>query len=151
MAQDSLPFKEAASLATKTALNVLEISTNAPAASQDTQSTPKPEDVLLKLDAPMVKNSSKVPALKFVIPVTSSMKVSVSMEDASMDTLPTTSEVAFDQPHQLPQDLAAMLTNTSKTNNVLDHAQEAPILTPSPDNVFPAQPIASPVLVPHSV
>ena len=122
-------------------LNAQEMSTNAPAASQDSPLTPRPENVSLRLNAPTVKNSSKEHALPSVTLATTSMRASASMEVASTGTLPTTSEVVSDQPQLAHlQDPPATPTSMFKTDSVLAHVWAAPTPTQPPESVWPAQP-----------
>ena len=80
----SLPFLEAANLATPTVLNALEMSITALHVSQDLQLILNQKDVFLRLNVLMVSKLAQVFALIFVIPDFTSTKASVFMEDASM-------------------------------------------------------------------
>ena len=97
MDQDSLQSKEAANLATPTVLNVQEMSITAQNVSQDSQLTHDQENVFLKQNVLMVKNSPKELVLPSVTLDSISMKEFVYMEDVSMDMLPTPSEDVLDQ------------------------------------------------------
>ena len=86
--QASLLLLVAASLATPTVLNAQVMSIAVLHASMDSLSTLVPENVSLKLAALTVKIYSRVSAPASVRVDITSMKVSASMEVASMDILP---------------------------------------------------------------
>ena len=135
MAQDSQQFKEAVNLAILTVLNVQVMSITAQNVFQASQLTQEQENVLQRLAALTVKNISKELVLPFVMLASTSMKVSVFMEDVSMDMLLMLMEVALDQ-LQFLQDLLATSTNTFKMDNVLVHAEINITLTQQLKNVL---------------
>ena len=86
--QDSPPSMADANLATLTVLNVLDPPLNALDASVDSPFKLALEDVFPPLNAPMAKlSTNSIPASAFATMDSSSMKASVSSEDASTDTL----------------------------------------------------------------
>ena len=149
--RDSLQSREAANLATLTVLNVLVISTNALAASMASQLTLELVNAFHRPNVLMVKNSYKDNAQISAIKDSSSMKVSVSLEAASTDTLPMNLEDASGLLLLVLQDLTVMLTNTFKTASVLELVLESSILTPAADVALPALQTASPASVDLSV
>lgn len=141
MAQDSLQFKEVASLATRTVLNAQEISTNVPAVSQDTQLTLNQEDASLKLSALTARSSVMDNVSIFVMPDSSSIKASASMEDVSLDTLRIIMEDVPDSSKAPDKpDLSVNLLSSSSMDSALELVQTRLTLTTLQDNVFPAQP-----------
>ena len=133
MVQDSLPFKEAANLATLTALNAQEMLTTVLNVSQDSQLIQDQENVLLKQNAPTVKNSIKELALLFAIQDSISTKEFVYTEDVLTDMLLTPSEDVSDHLPN-PQDQTAISTNIFKMDNVLEPVRADSILTHLPRN-----------------
>jgi hypothetical protein len=131
--RDSLQSKEAVNLATLTVLNVLVMSTNVLAASMDSQLTLELVNVSHRHSVLMVKNSYKDNAQISATKDSSSMKVFVSLEAASMGTLPMSLEDVSGLPHQLLQDLTVMSTNTFKMASVLALVLVDSILTPAAD------------------
>ena len=151
MDQDSLQSKEAANLATPTVLNVQEMSITAQNVSQDSQLIHDQENVSLKQNVLMVKNSTKELVLQSVTLDSISMKEFVYMEDVSMDMLPTPSEDVLDQWLHHHQDPTATSINTFKTDNVLVLARADTILTQPQRNVLLVLLTASLASVDHSV
>ena len=136
MAQDSQQFKEAVNLAILTVLNVQVMSITAQNVFQASQLTQEQENVLQRLAALTVKNTSKELVLPFVTMASTSTKESVFTEDVSMDMLLMLMEVALDQ-LQFLQDLLATSTNTFKMDNVLEPAEINTTLTQQLKNVLP--------------
>ena len=84
----------AANPATQTVLNAQVMSTAAPSASVDTQSTSEARHAFLILNAPTVKLSVMDHVLAFALKISSSSKIDAYMEDVMKDMLLTNSEDA---------------------------------------------------------
>ena len=140
MAQDSPPFKEAASLATKIALNVQETSTNAPAAFQDTQLIPRQDDAFPRPNVPTVSFLAMDNVSTFVMLASSSMKASAFSEVVSPGTPRTSMEGVPDSCKiQDNLDLNASPLSSSPMGNAWELVEVRLIPTIRLGNVFLAQ------------
>eukprot|EP00178_Gracilaria_changii_P018734 TRINITY_DN5385_c0_g1_i1.p3 TRINITY_DN5385_c0_g1~~TRINITY_DN5385_c0_g1_i1.p3 ORF type:complete len:200 (-),score=34.93 TRINITY_DN5385_c0_g1_i1:96-695(-) len=131
------------------------MSTVAHLASMVSLLTLEQENVYLKLVVHMVKIFSKVSALTFVKLAITSMKESVFMEDASKDTPLMPSVAVLEEVklklHQEPQDLTAMLINSSKMEDVLEPAQLVHSQTQLQEPADLVETTVMPASQPHSV
>lgn len=92
MDQASLLLAELADLVTLTVLSAQEMSITALAVSQDFRLILRPGSVCLRLSVPMVRSSLVELAVRFVTPITTSMRVLACTEDVSKAMLPMLSE-----------------------------------------------------------
>lgn len=134
-------MQEAASLVTPIVLIAQATSIAAPDVFLASLLIQPPEDVLPKLSVLMVKISVMEFVPTSVTLDSSSMKEFASMEDASMDILPTRTVDASGKPKsQLAHN--ATPTNSSPTEDASAHATTDSILTLTLVDALPAQPIA---------